>query len=548
MRGESVQTKGLWLNGYGVLFTVQYSPEGSHSAMVFDAAIASRTHKDDKYAEAYYYRYLQRRGAGAGVRASGAKVLPLREVARLRRHTMHTLKIIRRMTRVSGLALAGLWLHALCGSGQLIAQERKPLDRDLRIMEIVLDRLVLGTTWRGHTETKGIPIKGYGVLFVVPYSKAQEYVSFATLDTTFKDRANLPETYKQLMALYAQMAGKHLLSVDSLAQLGGRSKLSPRQLVASTKEALTDFFTNWVGALSGLPPEANVTVVVSYGEGLPSAVSSVAPSLVGGVLPWRLVASAKMGDILAVRKGTVTPEAFASKIQFSEDRPKKADPKAELEVLAEVVNSELMELRGAGLAWLGRTWTVRVPGLGVLLASELGVGSPPSLFYEEATRAYEEAIRAYEEGTRAYAEGQEAAKQLKEVKELLAPLVQESAEKADTLTPRKRARTSPTKGSERSTAQEPLPEKKKFVRAQAEKLQVEKLTEELIDLMARYAPSLRTVGDEEFLLVAIDLASFSPVTGPVQLCVKMRMADVKKLARGALSSEEFRKQVEVIQR
>ncbi|MGQ9852224.1 MAG: hypothetical protein ACUVTG_02360 [Candidatus Oleimicrobiaceae bacterium] len=450
---------------------------------------------------------------------------------------MHTLKIIRPMRRVSGLALAGLWLHALCGSGQLTAQEGKPLDRDLRIMEIILDRLVLGTTWRGRTDTKGIPIKGYGVLFVVPYSKALEYVPFASLDTTFKNGADLPEAYKQVMALYAQLAREYFPSVDSLAQLGGRSKLSPRQLVASTKEALTDFFTTWVGALSALPPEANVTVVVSYGEGLPSAVRSVAPSLVGGVLPRRLVASAKMGDILAVRKGTVRPEAFASKIQFSEDRPKKADPKAELEVLAEVVNSGLMGLRDAGLYWLGRTWTVRVPGLGVLLASELDLSSPPSLFYEEATRAY--------------AEGQEAAKQLKEVNEQLARLLQESAEKADTLTAKKRARTSPAKGSETSTAQEPPPEKQKFVRAQAEKLQVEKLKEELIDLMARYAPSLRTVGDEEFLLVAIDLQrrpSFPPVTGPVQLCVKMRMADVKKLARGALSSEEFRKRVEVIQR
>lgn len=453
---------------------------------------------------------------------------------------MHTLKAIGRMRTVSGLALAGLWLHALCGSGQLTAQERKPLDRDLRIMEIVLDRLVLGTTWRGHTKTKGIPIKGYGVLFVVPYSKAQEYVSFATLDTTFKGRANLPETYKQLMAFYDQMAEKYLLTVvDSTAQRGGRGMLSPRQLVASTKEALTDFFTNWVGALSELPPEANVTVVVNYGEGLSSALRSVALGLVGGALPRRLIASAKMGDILAVRKGTVTPEAFASRIQFSEDRPKKADPKAELEVLAEVVNSGLMELRGPGLYWRGETWAVRVPGLGVLLASELDVGSPPSGVYEVAARAY--------------AEGREVAKQLREVKEDLARLLQESAQKADTLTARKRARTSPAKSSESSTADESLPEKQKPVRAQAEKVQVEKLTEELIDLTARYAPSLRTVGEEEFLLVVMDLRrrpSFSPVTGPVpvQLSVKVRMADVKRLARGALSSDEFRKRVEVVQR
>ncbi len=62
--GESVQTKGLWLDGYGVLFSVPYSPDGRLFPGNLDTTTASRA------AASYYFRYLPRREVGAGVRAS----------------------------------------------------------------------------------------------------------------------------------------------------------------------------------------------------------------------------------------------------------------------------------------------------------------------------------------------------------------------------------------------------------------------------------------------------------------------------------------------
>ncbi|MCC5934449.1 MAG: hypothetical protein JJU35_09360 [Balneolales bacterium] len=75
-------------------------------------------------------------------------------------------------------------------------------------------------------------------------------------------------------------------------------------------------------------------------------------------------------------------------------------------------------------------------------------------------------------------------------------------------------------------------------RRQAEAVQAETLR-----LLTEYAHLLRSLGDEEHLLIALDLQGQSRLWDTVPLRLKIRMADLRAHARGSLSEAEFERRV-----
>ncbi|MBC7188236.1 MAG: hypothetical protein H5U38_14525 [Calditrichaeota bacterium] len=392
---------------------------------------------------------------------------------------------------------------------------------DLRAMERILDRLVLGEAPSARTQTRGIWLEGHGVLFSVPYALVGYAVEPDTAalslrkaePSLLRKRAGYavqPDTaalstwsklYPDVAALYYQVTQR-------------RRPASARAAVDSVKTALLAFFSRWAGAITGLQPEHRVTVVVDFQPVGLSIFSKGSKDLTR-----RLIASARFADITSLRKGSAPLVGLQRAIRLTEEKGEEAAD-SELAILADILDTHLRSSLGGNL--LGEaTRALRVPDLGVVLVC--GSRLPP----HSTLSAFEQAMKGYAEAMKAYTIQMQ---QLKALDGLLARLRADTVARDTTAGPA----VEPPKPKSR-TAKAEAARKEKESRDQ----QMRSLANELVDLLGRYCPALSSVPEGESVIVLLEVGSYGdPQVTRMQIAVRMR--DVRRLAREEISPGQFR--------
>ncbi|MCR4439578.1 MAG: hypothetical protein QHJ34_13635 [bacterium] len=359
---------------------------------------------------------------------------------------------------------------------------------DLRTMERILDRLVLGEAPSGRTQTRGVRLEGHGVLFSVPYT----LLTYAVEPDT---ATRWSKMYPDLPALYYQVTQRFRPATAHAA-------------VDSVKSALLVFFSRWAGAITGLQPEHLVTVVVDFqpvGVTFPKGARD---------MTRRLVAAARFADILNLRKGTAPLVALQRAVRFTEEKGGEA-AESELAIMADILDTHLRTSLG-GIPFGESTRALRVPHLGVVLVcgSRLPPGSGPNTLLPLG-ESYEQAMKSYREAMDGY----------------LLALLRADTVAQDTSAGPPAEPAKPKSGTKKAEAGR----KEKESREQ----QLRSLANEVVDLLGRYCPALRSVPEGESVVVLLEVGTYgAPQATRLQIAVKMR--DVRRLAREEISPAQFR--------
>ncbi|NUM64094.1 hypothetical protein HUU39_02295 [candidate division KSB1 bacterium] len=200
------------------------------------------------------------------------------------------------------------------------------LQRDLEILELVLDRLLDVQSartlhWR-EPATRATYLPGFGVLFKVPAPPS----SFAFFELENEQSSGVARGREY----YASEAGTPM-------------KNDRAAITATGEDALIDFFTDWADALNQLGEQEQIAV---YREGGPAW--SALFSLGGGPVrqfesqPEELLARVRKPDLEALRAGALSRAQFRSRILQQRLR----DPEPALATIAAAIDRTLANRPG----------------------------------------------------------------------------------------------------------------------------------------------------------------------------------------------------------
>ncbi|MBN2357142.1 hypothetical protein JXO59_13580 [candidate division KSB1 bacterium] len=244
-------------------------------------------------------------------------------------------RIIKHQWLMVSILLAGLFFTL---EAQTIKQ------RDVEIMETILDRLILGDERTPFTDekTRGTVLDGYGVIFYVPYASPHISVWSTGESDSTKGEKGFRQSYR-----YRYKDGNVEAKADRNAQ------------IVKIKQALTTFFADYAGALR-LPATNRMTVVVEL-DG--NRIYSVAKQ----TQEWSNAIHASMrGDQLAAaRKGTLSLDALEKAIIFSGDQNEVSEYE-DISIMAKVFDSAMRGDDKRFLALRGKTRGMYFPGFGAV--------------------------------------------------------------------------------------------------------------------------------------------------------------------------------------
>lgn len=245
------------------------------------------------------------------------------------------------------------------------------LQRDLEILELVLDRLLDVQSartlhWR-EPATRATYLPGFGVLFKVPTPPS----SFAFFELENEQSSGVARGREY----YASEAGTPM-------------KNDRAAITATGEDALIDFFTDWADALNQLGEQEQIAV---YREGGPAW--SALFSFGGGPVrqfesqPEELLARVRKPDLEALRAGALSRAQFRSRILQQRLR----DPEPALATIAAAIDRTLANRPG-------KARSVYLENYGVVVFANAHLGrSFDDDFWQDFGPPAEEPPAAFEE-------------------------------------------------------------------------------------------------------------------------------------------------------
>ncbi|GEM_PF-2878149 len=361
-------------------------------------------------------------------------------------------------------------LSCLVFSTSLISAENEILSRDIDIMEVILDKLILkdATSSFGGRSTQGYHLGGYGVIFYVPY----------------KDRGVSPFT------LLESKTGKYVtpenLTTGYVLELGKEENKKWEERYNTLKENLTTFFKDYAGVIKGLNAQDRITVVVGFNG---SASFIGLDGIKNDEKAKQLTASMPFHKVQSLRQSSMDNKAFMNEISFTEEKGDAAE-KQDLNILADIFHSAFTKkMKTSRFDLNGRPQCTYFPGFGALFM----INSQASSFL--MTQLAEQYLVAALEYEKQKANGKTK------------PDAQDSKKKVDDY--------------------------------------VRDVQEEIIDILATYGGTVRSVPEQEQVMVVVEFGSSQFNDLPGKLSIKSKMSDIQKVAKDKMSKQEFRKLVEI---
>ena len=259
----------------------------------------------------------------------------------------------------------------------------------------------------------------------------------------------------------------------------------PEEVVANLKKGLQSFFGDYVSAMKELQPGDKITVVVEFnGDEEPIYINLSGES----TYVRRLIATVNMDDVASYRKNSISRAQFEKKLMFQEVKSNE-EQKRDIGILANIFNSAMRINRSGNVFFSGSKYrSMYFPGFGAVFMADTDIRTNLIISMEDIEWKQNEVVEI----------------------------------------------TAGSK-SDSKTKHEELREVMKTYR------------ENIIDILGRYGGSLRSVPENEFVLIAVDLGSpFHDELSKV-LYIKAKMNDIKRYNREQLSFDRFKNAVQVIE-
>lgn len=248
------------------------------------------------------------------------------------------------------IILAQSWFY----SGLAQDFDAARMNRDLEIMERILDRIFEESSVFGHvsTQTQGLHIPGYGVILQINHSNSlrifRHFSGGSGSNVRFRSRP-----------------APRVRSEPVIAPTSDNEKiLEPDSVLMEIRRQLTDFFANYVNAIGQLSPGDQVLVLVHFGQPTFAVIPAPEGSSVKS-FPRTITASVMKKDVIAFRRDQLTTRQFADAIKFSsQEETGKID--RDITILGEIFDTSLDRKHHHRFALLGRSNGIYVEGLGVI--------------------------------------------------------------------------------------------------------------------------------------------------------------------------------------
>ncbi|MDZ7343199.1 MAG: hypothetical protein ONA90_01660 [candidate division KSB1 bacterium] len=234
---------------------------------------------------------------------------------------------------VSGL---GMVASPLSLNAQVSTQfDTARMQRDLDIMEGILDQLALGTPksflrW-GSDGTRGIYLPNYGVVFLVPLKHTHLSVS----------RPN-PTESRVTREVHEEVTEAHKKTPHVKSVRRQSSSTYYSSTTQHFKEPVLEFFAKYADAIGQLEESERIAVYltgrsnifVTVGEGPDISTLSTAMASDQGKL-----AVARKADIVALRTGRLNEENFQNRVVWRDVA--REEGKSEIEIMARIIDAYL---------------------------------------------------------------------------------------------------------------------------------------------------------------------------------------------------------------
>lgn len=314
--------------------------------------------------------------------------------------------------KIINIFAATIMLAAILAPGEFVSSQtnvsRQDLNSDIEIMEIVLDKLILPE--RGNlaffgSNTKGYYLANYGVIFDVNYSFLNKnYISYR-LNQRF------------------QVDENNVLIIDEQKEEKQPTDEIEKDM-EKLKSSIVKFLSSWTTALSDLPPDEKVAVIVDFNGFFPSIAKAVDFST------RKLVASIPIRDITSVRKGNISLSEFENRVDFDEKNSQDED----ISIFSNVIQTSLEHAdQKMDFGVSGSVKGIYFNGYGVIFFTDLSFGSNLFTIYSEAFRKGSE--RSYSIATPLAEQAAKRAKNLEKVEQKLIQVISNYGNNLKTLQP-----------------------------------------------------------------------------------------------------------------
>jgi hypothetical protein len=295
----------------------------------------------------------------------------------------------------------GMTLPAFVRAQVSAAFDTARMQRDLDIMNTVLDRLVFNTPSYfirlGGDATKSIYLPDYGVIFLMPmHAHGLRVYSFS---------GEAERQYRKTVETYSRTAPR------AKARSGSASAESKRDDLQKIKEPLVEFFAKYADAIGQLDDAEKIAVYATSGDnwffsaGEAWTISSSSGMEARGK---DMLAVARKADIVALRSGRLKSEDFNSRLVFQNVEPEITS--SEVDIMARIIGTALQGRGRQSMFHSSNSRGIYLEDYGVIFFTNVTIGHDFSMqIWEDfGKRAAQESIE------RRLLELQEASQQRRE--------------------------------------------------------------------------------------------------------------------------------------
>ncbi len=263
-------------------------------------------------------------------------------------------------------------LALFCGTGLNFAQRVHPFDetrmnRDLNIMESILEKLLMGTKpfVPFYSKVRGYYLENYGVLFQINFSGS----SFFIIQNE-KLKRQMEVVKKQMESLKLRLKGE-TVEVNTENEKATEEDSINKQL-AMIKEGIIEFFASYADAIGQLQPSDRISVLINFGNFSDLQIFSLSGGSIKkySSLPSLLVATIKKGDLIAYRRGQISQKSFQKRIHFQERADDDLMAK-NIAIMANILDAALDEKYYKEFGSSGKTRGIYLDDLGVMFFMEV---------------------------------------------------------------------------------------------------------------------------------------------------------------------------------
>jgi len=427
--------------------------------------------------------------------------------------------------------------------GSVDTIQRDKIKQDIEVLEDVLNQLIIQDSpflFSGSDQVNGIYLDGFGIMF--------DFESIGLLSLSDMIRRSvraLPQI--RFNSEEDNQISIHVETDKKDDQKDGDEKAEIEKSLKKTENLIYEFFLDYASTVKSLSDNDRICINIRN-NGDPE-------------VPSQLRACATVGELGNYRRGKISESKLRSQIKI--DRTYGTEQTRDLDILEKIFDRSLDRKTGTHIIdWDGNTRSMYLDGYGAIFFSPVsamdrfehiiirkaGDLEKKMQRAEARVRSAEERVRDQEERVREHEEKiKENEEQLKAKEEAIRKSQSKSADivPVDPVPP-----VAPLPSPNFSIHDDDYDFDFDFNKAMKPTDKeidsiLTSITDKIIEILGQYGPTLRTVKNNESILVAVDIANHLWDDNKNMLYLKVKKSDIDRYARDELTFEKFKKSVDI---